>query len=748
MSNIYTILKKELRAYFYHPQAYILLVVFLAVSYFFYFRQVLLTGEASLRPLFSILPWVMMFFAPAICMGLIAREKDKGTFEVLSTQPIKMPEILVGKALGAFAFVMIAVLITLTIPLTLGKFGDFDWGVIFSQYLGTAFLLASFTAIGILTSSLTKNQVVSFIGAIGINFILIMAGFEMVTAALPYPFDVILKRVSILDHFYNIARGVIDLRDIIYFIVLILIFGFLAYLSLLKTKGGRVLKEYKKLTIAIVVVIAALLVNLGGDYIGGRIDLTKNNVYTLSQATKKILSNLERDIDISLVVSKEMPAQLSSTAQDTKDLLNDYVKAGKGKISLNIYYPDKDETASTKAEELGIPAIQFNIIAQDEFSTKKGYFGLAIESGVGEDKKQEAIPLIERIDILEYQLTGFIWNMVNDGKKKIGWLTGHGEKDLYKEMAYLNNELAKQYELANIDLVKRNENGDEIGHEDISEDLAVLVILGPKENLDETEMWKISTYLKNGGSALILADTIDINPQYMFATTTDSTINLLLNEWGVNINQDLIYDLSSHENVTFQDGMMNYILPYPFWARTIASADNNFLSEVKSLLLPWSSSISIIEDKLKENTNVATLFTTTEFGGAQYGFFNLDPKQTWSKEGLDYKNMAVAVQNDFDGKNSRLIIVGNTNFVMQDFAQNSPGNAIFMLNAIGWLAQDDILSSIRAKNLASAPLTFKSDKEKNSVKYFNLIGVPILVIAAGVIVMWRRKKRMRRKFGD
>jgi len=679
-------------------------------------------------------------------MSLIAKEKDNGTFETLSTQPVSMLQIIIGKALGAFVFVMIAVLITLTIPTTLSRFGDFDWGIIFSQYLGTAFLLASFVAIGTWASSVTKNQVVAFILGIGINFALILAGFEMVTLSLSYPFDVIFKRISILDHFYNVTRGVIDIRDIVYFLVLILIFGFLTYLTLLKIKGGKTQKNYRKLSsIIVVIVIAGLIVNLSGNYINGRIDLTKGQIYTLSEATKNILGDLESSIDIHFVVSKEIPAQLEASVQDVNDMLKDYVKEGKGKINLYTYYPDKEESAAARAEELGIPAIQFNVIAKDEFSTKKGYFGLVVETGVGENKKTESIPFIEQTNTLEYQLTSFIWNMVNDEKKKIGWLAGHGEKDLIQEMGYLNSQLAKQYALADINLTKRDDNGDEIGYNDIPEGVTVLVIAGPKKNLSEAEMGKINAYLLNGGSAMVLGETIEINPQYMMATTSEGTINLLLNEWGVNINDDIVYDLGSHESVSFRDSAVNYILPYPFWVKAIAAAGNNFLGNIKSLLLPWSSSISVMENKLKENTQITPLFTTTEFGGSQKDIFDLNPQQNWPKNNLGYKNMAIAIQNFFDNKTSRLIVAGSVNFAVDDFVQNSSGNAVFMLNAIEWLAQDDILSSIRTKNLSSAPLLFKTEEEKNSVKYFNIVGVPMIIILAGAVVMLKRKKKMNRK---
>ena len=239
MKNTLTIIKKELRGYFNHPTAYILMVVFLAIAYFFYFRPVLISGETTMRPLFDILPWLLMFFVPTVTMNLLAKEKSDGTIETLLTQPIKPSQIIFGKALAAIIFVFGIVLITLTIPLTLARFGDFDWGLIFSQYLGSLFLISALVSIGIWASSITKNQIVAFISSIAANFFLIIVGFEMVTVSLPYPINIVFKRLSILGHFYNMARGVLDLRDVIYFVCLVIIFIFLSYQAFLRIKGGR-----------------------------------------------------------------------------------------------------------------------------------------------------------------------------------------------------------------------------------------------------------------------------------------------------------------------------------------------------------------------------------------------------------------------------------------------------------------------------------------------------------------------------
>ncbi|MCG2686862.1 ABC transporter permease subunit, partial [Candidatus Parcubacteria bacterium] len=202
---MFTIIKKELKSFFNQPMAYILLVVFLAIVNFFYFRTLFLSGEATLRPMFSLMPWIFLFFIPALTMGVLSKEKETGTFEILNTQSIKTRDIVLGKFLGVFIFVAIALAITIIAPISLASFGGFDLGIIISQYLGSLFLIAGFVAVSLFASSLTKNQIVAFILGIAFNFILVLVGFEMVVLTVVEPFNIILQKLSIFGHYDNIS---------------------------------------------------------------------------------------------------------------------------------------------------------------------------------------------------------------------------------------------------------------------------------------------------------------------------------------------------------------------------------------------------------------------------------------------------------------------------------------------------------------------------------------------------------------
>jgi len=383
MSNIIAIIRKELRSYFTQPLAYILLVVFLGLSSFFYFRAVLVSQQLTLRPLFGFLPWILLFFIPALTMGLLAKEKESGTLEILTTQKVSYKEIVLGKFLAVLSFIFIAILITLIIPFSLALTtkggGGWDWGIIFSQYLGSFFLAATFIGVGLFASSLTKNQIAAFILGVTFIFVLIFLGSNTVLLALPHPFNLFVQKLSILDHYQGIARGVLDLRDLIYFLSLIFLFLYLTtffFFKELRNKKEKRCKWSWKAVIAFV--ILALCINLVSDKVKARFDLTQERVFTLSSATKKIISQVENEVELSLFVSKKLPVQISYQAQQIKDTLSDYQKFSNGKVKFNIYYPDADEAAKSKAQEFNIPPVQFNVVSQDEFQIKQGYLGIGI----------------------------------------------------------------------------------------------------------------------------------------------------------------------------------------------------------------------------------------------------------------------------------------------------------------------------------------------------------------------------------
>lgn len=226
-SHVITLIRKELKSYFNSPMAYIFIVVFLTLNAWLFFRMFFFSHVASMRSFFAFLPWLFLFFIPASTMRMWSEEKRNGTIEVLMTLPVKDWEVVLGKFLSSFIFLAITILLTFPIPIMVGALGEPDWGVIFAGYIGALFLGAAFLAIGLWVSSFTKNQIISFIVGVLITFILFVIGESIVLFSAPTSLVPVLRYLGLGTHFQGIARGVLDTRDILYYVFIIFVFLYL-----------------------------------------------------------------------------------------------------------------------------------------------------------------------------------------------------------------------------------------------------------------------------------------------------------------------------------------------------------------------------------------------------------------------------------------------------------------------------------------------------------------------------------------
>jgi len=226
MHNILPIYRREVRSAFNSPVAYVVIVVFLAIVGWFFSTNVFLMNVASLRIVFDIVPLVFLFFVPAITMRLLAEEKKTGTLELLTTRPVRDAEIVIGKFLAAWTLLAAALVPTLLYLVTVIALGSPDLGPIFTAYLGLLLMGGAYIAIGLFASGLTENQIVAFI----LSFLFVVALFLMdkVLMYVPEGFATPMEFLAVDYHFSNIARGVIDTRDLIYFGSLL---GFGLYLA-------------------------------------------------------------------------------------------------------------------------------------------------------------------------------------------------------------------------------------------------------------------------------------------------------------------------------------------------------------------------------------------------------------------------------------------------------------------------------------------------------------------------------------
>ena len=225
-----TVFRREFGAYFNSPIGYVFLVAFVLIPnvlfMFFYQAQ----RQLSMRDYFGLLPFVFLFFVPAITMRLWSEERRAGSIEILLTLPVRVGEAVLGKFLAAYAFLAIAICSTLTIPISMTMFGRPDWGPIIGAYLGAILMGGLFLALGSYTSSLSTNQIVAFILSVSLSFLFVFFGWPFVLRFVGRfwsPLADLLAYLNVLSHFGNIAKGVLDTSDIIYYVSFIFLFLFL-----------------------------------------------------------------------------------------------------------------------------------------------------------------------------------------------------------------------------------------------------------------------------------------------------------------------------------------------------------------------------------------------------------------------------------------------------------------------------------------------------------------------------------------
>ncbi|MBW1827984.1 MAG: ABC transporter permease subunit [Deltaproteobacteria bacterium] len=216
MSQIINIFRKEFRTYFVSPIAYIVISIFLLVTGWFFFMTFFLYNQADLRNFFTLLPLIFSFVVPAITMRLFSEELNMGSYEILLTLPVTYRDVILGKFLASVAFITAMLIPTLAYPITVSFIGQLDWGPVAGGYIGAVMLGSAFSAVGLFASSMTRNQIIAFIIGLAICFALTLV--DKMLFFLPQSLLGIFEYLGADFHFQNISRGIIDSRDILYFL--------------------------------------------------------------------------------------------------------------------------------------------------------------------------------------------------------------------------------------------------------------------------------------------------------------------------------------------------------------------------------------------------------------------------------------------------------------------------------------------------------------------------------------------------
>ncbi|MBN1409921.1 MAG: ABC transporter permease subunit [Spirochaetales bacterium] len=216
--GILQVFKKDFKTYFVSPIAYIVISIFLIIIGYLFFSTFFLKNQASMRDFFTMLPLFFCFLIPAITMQLFSEEINIGSYEILLTMPVSFIDIIIGKFLASLAFTVITILPSIVYAVTIGFLGKLDMGPTIGGYIGAIFMASAFCSIGLFASSLTRSQIVAFIIGVAICFLLWL--INQIVYFIPQPFTNVVQYLGVDYHFKNISRGIIDTRDIIYFLTI------------------------------------------------------------------------------------------------------------------------------------------------------------------------------------------------------------------------------------------------------------------------------------------------------------------------------------------------------------------------------------------------------------------------------------------------------------------------------------------------------------------------------------------------
>ena len=389
MKQILTITRKELAGYFGSPMALIFVGVFLTSTLFTFFwvDTFFSRGIADVRPLFNWMPILMIFLVASLTMRQWSEEQRSGTMEILLTLPVNSANLVVGKFVAVMALVVVALALTVFLPITVWLLGDLDWGPVFGGYLAAVLLTSAYAAIGLYVSSRTDNQLVALIMTVIVISGFYIIGSRGITDFFGGNVADILRALGSGARFESIERGVIDLRDLLYYVSLTGIFISLNVLQLERagwsTGDNTLFARVRHTLIVAMIIVNLILLNIWLFPMRGiRVDLTKGNEYSLSNATRDILSSATEPLLIRGYFSEKTHPMLAPLVPRLRDMLQEYAVSSGGNVNVEIIDPLQDPEKEAEANQTyGIRPTPLQAADRYGASVVNSYFDILIRYG-------------------------------------------------------------------------------------------------------------------------------------------------------------------------------------------------------------------------------------------------------------------------------------------------------------------------------------------------------------------------------
>ncbi len=519
------------------------------------------------------------------------------------------------------------------------------------------------------------------------------------------------------------------------------------------------------LATAVLLVGIVIVANVVSHNLFGRVDLTDGRIFSLNDASKRIVGRLDDTFLVKAYFSKNLPSPYNANAKFVQDKLQEYRAYGKGRFRFEFVDPGDDAKLEEEAQKHRIPPVQVQVVEQDQFQAKRAYMGLVF---LYQDR-QETIPVVDNPLGLEYEVTSAIKKLTSpsDQLPQVGILSGHEEPGL-DQLATVQQVFEKQYRLRDVSLA---------GGARVPVDLQVLLVASPRTPFSDWDMYAIDQFIMRGGKVAFLVDKVNADLQFQRAMPLRLNLDDWLATYGIRIVDNLIGDLQNPGMLTIsqREGFFQMMsqVPYPFIPNLRDfNRENAMVKDLERVGLYYASSIDTSLARSR-GLRLEPLLYSSPKSGVQERNFNIGPTTRWQVADFDrgqqvlaavvygpftsyFKDKPVPAASDSGvaptlspadttlsmSPETRIVVVGDGEFFVDSKGGNDRDNLLFFQNLVDWLMQDEDLIGIRSREVTDRPLRSVSEPAKAFVKYANMLGSPVLVVLLG-LVTWQLRRRRR-----
>lgn len=497
-------------------------------------------------------------------------------------------------------------------------------------------------------------------------------------------------------------------------------------------------KKYLYTSVALIAGILLLINLLSQDYYL-RLDLTEDRRYTLSEATRDILAELEEPVTITAYFSEDLPPDIARTKSDFRDMLVEYNQASDDMVVYEFINPNEDPQAEQEAMQHGISPVLVNVRDQDEISQKRAFLGAVIQAG----EQQEVIPFVQPGAAMEYTLSSGIKKISVVDKPSVGLIQGHGEPSI-NDMPRVANELYVLYSVEELEL------NDTTG---IPTKFKTLAIIAPRDSFPESHLQQLDDFLARGGNLILALDRVDGNLQNAYGSPVNTGLEDWLADKGVRVEENFVIDANSGAvSVQQQQGFftLSTQVSFPYIPLIGEFADHPITAGLEAVLMPFASSLAYTgpQDSSRQVT-FTPLATSSALSGTRSAPVYFDINQQWTEDDFPMQHLpvAAALQGQLAGNTeARMVVIGDGGFATQGSNQSNGDNVSLLVNSIDWLSDDTGLIALRTKGISARPLAQVDDAGKTLIKYANFLIPILLTMGYGVFrAQMKRNVRQNRK---